>query len=594
MFVEKNQQNGKNQVDQFTKGATQSNNDRMDALAITPMCLRIAFAMDNCHGYIPLWEDDPNYIEECQHGMREKMLKCCCSNCDEENSIKLIDNLLAASVSNFDSIVSDNFTVSKSYDLHSKYPKRHTGTRKRKILPDERLEMDKFKLSMIKELHAYYYTIFKQGGSLMPKHLFANEEAEAIVNSFQNITSVQKLQRVIGVEAFAGQREWLFKWIDEYKESREKEMDDESCEESEDVLWCRPSKRIKTMAILGVLLDSAGALDQRSNRFASLRKAPFFRSEAESRFPVGSESESAAPCRFASLSNSGPAASLRCQTAGPPLRFAVKQRARRFASLSNSGPAASLRCQTAGPPLLPTLKRESAAPDPRFRCGKAAAEAAKRGQTAFPAASALLQTQSSPLPLSPPSIMAPANPPDDVPSTPPNHPEEPDVPQSTRRESSRIRTPLSRPGFIPTASDSRRALIGNPTQPRRRPATTPSSDPLPDEPNKGDKEEESSDDVIETQATGQRPGTKKVASKVTQVLKRTGKGIEVDLAQDSDNEHSQLATKKDKTKDSNGFDHWVLYFHPPGQGPNQKPGDEACACRWCPKEVMVSDRSTTT
>ncbi|KAI9608644.1 hypothetical protein H4Q26_004829 [Puccinia striiformis f. sp. tritici PST-130] len=188
--------------------------------------------------------------------------------------------------------------------------------------------------------------------------------------------------------------------------------------------------------------------------------------------------------------------------------------------------------------------------------------------------------------------MAPANPPDDVPSTPPNHPEEPDVPQSTRRESSRIRTPLSRPGFIPTASDSRRALIGNPTQPRRRPATTPSSDPLPDEPNKGDKEEESSDDVIETQATGQRPGTKKVASKVTQVSKRTGKGIEVDLAQDSDNEHSQLATKKDKTKDSNGFDHWVLYFHPPGQGPNQKPGDEACACRWCPKEVMVTNRST--
>ncbi|KAI7963500.1 hypothetical protein MJO29_003927, partial [Puccinia striiformis f. sp. tritici] len=273
-------------------------------------------------------------------------------------------NLLAASVSNFDSIVSDNFTVSKSYDLHSKYPKRHTGTRKRKILPDERLEMDKFKLSMIKELHAYYYTIFKQGGSLMPKHLFANEEAEAIVNSFQNITSVQKLQRVIGVEAFAGQREWLFKWIDEYKESREKEMDDES---------------------------------------------------------------------------------------------------------SN--------------PVIP------------------------------------------PASLPPIHLMAPANPPDDVPSTPPNHPEEPDVPQSTRRESSRIRTPLSRPGFIPTASDSRRALIGNPTQPRRRPATTPSSDPLPDEPNKGDKEEESSDDVIETQATGQRPGTKK------------------------------------------------------------KPGDEACACRWCPKEV---------
>ncbi|KAI7967101.1 hypothetical protein MJO29_000378 [Puccinia striiformis f. sp. tritici] len=165
--------------------------------------------------------------------------------------------------------------------------------------------------------------------------------------------------------------------------------------------------------------------------------------------------------------------------------------------------------------------------------------------------------------------MAPAKPPEDVPSTPPNHQGEPDVPSSTHRESSRIQTPLSRPGFISTASDSRRALIGNPTQPHRRPATTMGSYVF------------SYLDNL----------TCHVASKVTQVLKCTGKGIEVDLAQDSDNEHSQLSTKKDKTKDSNGFDHWVLYFHPPSQGPNQKPGNEACACRWCPKEAMVSDQS---
>ncbi|KNE89148.1 hypothetical protein PSTG_17395 [Puccinia striiformis f. sp. tritici PST-78] len=175
-------------------------------------------------------------------------------------------------------------------------------------------------------------------------------------------------------------------------------------------------------------------------------------------------------------------------------------------------------------------------------------------------------------------------PPDDVPSTPPNIVEEPSIPQSTRRESSQHRTPMSRPGFVPTASDSRRALTDNPTRARTRPASTPDPNSLADEPNEGP--EESSEDEIETepQATGQIRGTKKVASKVTQVSKRTGKGIEVDLAQDSDDDHSQLTTKKDKTKDSNGFDHWLLYFHPPGQGPNQKPNSEAFACRWCPKE----------
>ncbi|KAA1111179.1 hypothetical protein PGT21_037022 [Puccinia graminis f. sp. tritici] len=183
--------------------------------------------------------------------------------------------------------------------------------------------------------------------------------------------------------------------------------------------------------------------------------------------------------------------------------------------------------------------------------------------------------------------MAPEKPPDNVPSTPPNTLEDPSVPQSTRRESSRTRTPISRPGFIRTASDSRRALIGIPNQQRRRPSITANSNPVTKEPNGGT---DSDDEEVETVATSQRGVTKKVASKVHQVSKRTGKAIEVDLAQDSDEEHSHLATKKDKSKDSNGFNHWLLYFYPPGKGPNQ-PNSEAYACRWCPKSVMATDRS---
>ncbi|KNE93752.1 hypothetical protein PSTG_12855 [Puccinia striiformis f. sp. tritici PST-78] len=139
--------------------------------------------------------------------------------------------------------------------------------------------------------------------------------------------------------------------------------------------------------------------------------------------------------------------------------------------------------------------------------------------------------------------------PDDVPSTPPNTSEDPSVPQSTRRKSSRIHTPISRPGFIRTASDSRRALIGIPNEQHRRPSITADSHPVTEDPRGGTK---SDDEEVEPQATSQRRVTKKVASKVHQVSKRTGKGIEVDLAQDSDNEHSQLAAKKDKTKDSRG------------------------------------------
>jgi superfamily II DNA helicase RecQ len=47
LFMEKNRRSGKNSVDQFRMGSAQSDDDRVDALAITPVCLRIAFSLDN-------------------------------------------------------------------------------------------------------------------------------------------------------------------------------------------------------------------------------------------------------------------------------------------------------------------------------------------------------------------------------------------------------------------------------------------------------------------------------------------------------------------------------------------------------------------
>jgi superfamily II DNA helicase RecQ len=47
IFVEKNQFGGKNNLSAFEEGGSQDDNDRMDALALTPVCLRIALAIDN-------------------------------------------------------------------------------------------------------------------------------------------------------------------------------------------------------------------------------------------------------------------------------------------------------------------------------------------------------------------------------------------------------------------------------------------------------------------------------------------------------------------------------------------------------------------
>ncbi|OAV86985.1 hypothetical protein PTTG_29631, partial [Puccinia triticina 1-1 BBBD Race 1] len=47
LFVEPNYRSGKNRVEEFTTPTQQTNDERMDALAITPICLQICFAIDN-------------------------------------------------------------------------------------------------------------------------------------------------------------------------------------------------------------------------------------------------------------------------------------------------------------------------------------------------------------------------------------------------------------------------------------------------------------------------------------------------------------------------------------------------------------------
>jgi hypothetical protein len=72
---------------------------------------------------------------------------------------------------------------------------------------------------------------------------------------------------------------------------------------------------------------------------------------------------------------------------------------------------------------------------------------------------------------------------DDVPSTPPNTTGS-DIsgPQSVRRESTCLRTPINCPGFIPTSCDSRRALVPVATTDKTqksKPSTVAHKDQLP-------------------------------------------------------------------------------------------------------------------
>ncbi|OAV85943.1 hypothetical protein PTTG_30178, partial [Puccinia triticina 1-1 BBBD Race 1] len=176
------------------------------------------------------------------------------------------------------------------------------------------------------------------------------------------------------------------------------------------------------------------------------------------------------------------------------------------------------------------------------------------------------------------------------PSTPPdtgngNHP-----PPSHRRESSRVRTPSHRPGFIPIQGDSRRSLVPESPAPanteRRR---------VPKNNKKIVTIHSEDEDEGEPHPTGQDTTPTNPFSGTKQVDVRTGAQVTVDTAQDSDAENKKCSDankkKKESNKDKDGFDHARLYFYPPGGGPKQDPTDTAWACRWCPNEFKTSGGS---
>ncbi|POV97755.1 hypothetical protein PSHT_14385 [Puccinia striiformis] len=72
LFMEPVRQKGKNSVEDFDLGANQGEDDRVDAMAVSPVCLRVAINMDNKHGYIPLEADDRNYVAERSREVKKK------------------------------------------------------------------------------------------------------------------------------------------------------------------------------------------------------------------------------------------------------------------------------------------------------------------------------------------------------------------------------------------------------------------------------------------------------------------------------------------------------------------------------------------
>ncbi|KAA1128734.1 ATP-dependent DNA helicase sgs1 [Puccinia graminis f. sp. tritici] len=217
MFVEKNRRGGKNRLDQFIRGAPQNDLDRMDAMAITPLCLRVAFSLDNKLGYVPLWADDPEYLKELSREKKEAIPVCRCSNCEPGASGKLMEDLVFANKSNFDDILNGEFVAPRPYNIKIKYPNRPKSIKKRKFTEEDELEISEFTHALMTDLHHHYNSEISTEGTLLPEDLFVEADCLSVLASLGLISNFKDLRALIGGDCFVGQSEWLFQWLVNYK-----------------------------------------------------------------------------------------------------------------------------------------------------------------------------------------------------------------------------------------------------------------------------------------------------------------------------------------------------------------------------------------
>ncbi|POW00163.1 hypothetical protein PSHT_13221 [Puccinia striiformis] len=225
MFVEKNRRTGKNKISDFPNhrafenGYIPSDDDRMDALAITPVCLRVAFALDNMLGYIPLSNDDPNVISEKNREANNGFARCLCSNCEPESAEDLVLGLKYLSIANFKpNIVNPELDfLLPVLPLPPKLTQPRSCINKKTGSAPLDGELENLAVELVKWFAGYYKeNISPSHAEFKPGERFRLFDARRMALAHHNNLSADLLEKAIGGESIDGQMDFLQSRIDEY------------------------------------------------------------------------------------------------------------------------------------------------------------------------------------------------------------------------------------------------------------------------------------------------------------------------------------------------------------------------------------------
>ncbi|POW20273.1 hypothetical protein PSHT_03707 [Puccinia striiformis] len=210
MFVDPVRRNGKNKVSDFTNHENQNDDDRMDGLAITPVCLRVSFAIDNNLGYIPLSKEDPNVEREVAREIAAGFAACMCSNC-VELSPEAVSRLIHMDNYNFERSIVDPANI-PALGLNVPFQRVASGPAYRVAKGPLTSRLEEQAKYLVGEFNTYFYQHFELSlSSYTHKNSLTLDKARALVIAAEDSQPVTILERLIGGEVVEGQM--LSSWI---------------------------------------------------------------------------------------------------------------------------------------------------------------------------------------------------------------------------------------------------------------------------------------------------------------------------------------------------------------------------------------------
>ncbi|KAA1123854.1 ATP-dependent DNA helicase sgs1 [Puccinia graminis f. sp. tritici] len=241
LFMEPKRRFGLNTSEAIAKGDKQSDDVRMDSLALTPVCLRIAFSVDNLYvvlysskitsgnhidlrfifryGYVPMDRDDANYLREEIRELDEDFPPCKCSNCAPEEAEMLRTNMSMISNDNFESLLDHPDSLYDPQTCQPTSAKRTRCQKKKPCLPNPII--DQFVVTLVDNFNRFFRDTYGKARSFLPAELFSSLEANEIANNLDCITSQRDIDKYIGGEMIDGQLEMLHNCILNFREGTE-------------------------------------------------------------------------------------------------------------------------------------------------------------------------------------------------------------------------------------------------------------------------------------------------------------------------------------------------------------------------------------